>query len=123
MGDHQHADIRTPEGIDAGGDDLEGVDVETAVGLVEHGVGGLQHRHLEDLAALLLAAREPLVHGTGGEIARHTEGVHLGVELRIVLGRLEFLPLGKACLQGGADEVGDGHAGDLHRVLEGKEKT
>jgi hypothetical protein len=123
VGDHEHADVRTAQGVHAGGDDLERIDVETTVGLVEHRIGGLKHGHLQNLTALLLAAREPLVHGTGGEIARHTEGVHLGVELRVILGRLEFLPLGKTRLQGGADEVGDGHAGDLHGVLEGKEES
>ena len=39
------------------------VDVEAAVGFVENAQLRLQHSHLENLVALLLAARETLVHG------------------------------------------------------------
>ena len=62
VGDDQraHADLRVQR-VDALGDDAQGVDVEARVGLVEHGDLGLEHRHLQDLAALLLAAREAVV--------------------------------------------------------------
>ena len=85
--------------IDALGDDLEGVDVEAGVGLVEDGVFRLEHRHLEDFVALLLAAGEAFVDRARGEFAVHLEQVHLLVELLVVVGRLEFLALGQARLQ------------------------
>ena len=44
--------------VDAVGDDAQRVDVEPGIGLVEDGELGLEHRHLEDLVALLLAAGE-----------------------------------------------------------------
>src|SRR3712207_8095566 len=48
------------QAVDAVGDDAQGVDVEPRAGLVEDGELRLQHRHLENLVALLLAAREAL---------------------------------------------------------------
>ena len=51
------------------------------------------------------------------------EQIHLLVELRVVVGRLEFLALGQARLDRGAQEIRDRHAGDLARVLEGEEKA
>ena len=44
-------------GAHAARDDTQRVDVETGIRLVEHGDERLQQRHLEDLVALLLAAR------------------------------------------------------------------
>ena len=44
---------------------LQRVDVEARVGLVEHRQLRLEHRHLEDLVALLFAAGEALVHRRG----------------------------------------------------------
>ena len=55
---------------------LEGVDVETGVGLVEDRDVGLEDRHLEDLVALLLAAGEPLVEEPVGEGRVHVETGH-----------------------------------------------
>ena len=50
------------------------------------------------------------------------EHVHLGVEALVVAGGVELLALGHAGLDGGAEEVGDGDARDLARVLEGEEQ-
>src|SRR6266436_2193804 len=44
--------------VDTARNRLERVDVEAAVGLVEDRQTRLQHRHLKDLVALLLAARK-----------------------------------------------------------------
>ena len=123
VGDDEHADVRATERVHACGDDLERVDVETAVGLIEHRVGGLEHGHLENLAALLLSAGESLVHRARGEVAGNFEGIHLRIELLVIVDSLEFLALREAGLQGRADEVGDGDAGDLHRVLKRKEES
>jgi hypothetical protein len=49
--------------------------------------------------------------------------VHLGVEALVVGGGVELLALGQAGLHGGAEEVGDGDAGDLAGVLECEEEA
>src|SRR5919204_6580391 len=59
--DHEGAHLRAHELTYSGGDDPQGVDVEAGVGLVEDGDAGSQHRHLQDLDALLLTAREAVV--------------------------------------------------------------
>jgi hypothetical protein len=56
MRDHDRAHFGADESLDALGNDLERVDVQPGVGLVEHGDPRLQHRHLQDLDPLLLAA-------------------------------------------------------------------
>ena len=119
VGDDEHADICPSESIHSCGDDLECIDIETAICLVKHRIGGLEHRHLENLTTLLLTAGEAFVHRAGGEITRHAQRVHVGVEFRVVVGCFEFLSLRKTGLKRGTDEVGDGDAGDLHRILEG----
>src|SRR3954453_5523125 len=104
------------------GDGAQRVDVEPGVRLVEHRDLGLEHRHLEDLGALLLAAGEAVVEMAGGERAidvEHLDGVlELGAELldvdRVLLAaRVDRHP----------QEVGDRDAGDGDRVLEGEEET
>ncbi len=85
MRDHERAHLRADERVDALGDDAQRVDVEARVGLVEDRDPRLQHRHLEDLDALLLPAREPVVQVALRELARHLEVRHrveqLGAEL------------------------------------------
>ena len=75
--DHERAHLRADELLHAARDDLERVDVEARVGLVEHGHARLQHRHLQDLDALLLAAREAVVQVARRELARDLQAVHL----------------------------------------------
>ena len=52
---------RTAQTVHAAGDGLQCVDVEARVGFVEDGELRLQHRHLQDFVALLLAAGEAFV--------------------------------------------------------------
>src|SRR5262249_27645222 len=119
---HQdHRVVGPPECLDAARHDPEGVDVEARVGLVEYRELRLEHRHLEDLVALLLAAREALV-----DRARHERLVHLhdlepllqegeeldGVQLVEAAGRADLV-------ERRAQEVGAGDARDLGRILEG----
>src|SRR3546814_3063513 len=61
MGDDDERALGRAQRVDALGDGLERVDVQARVGLVEDCQLGLQHRELEDLVALLLAARKALV--------------------------------------------------------------
>src|SRR5580658_5566110 len=57
VGDEEDPQVRAAQVVDAVGDDAQRVDVEAGVGLVHKREPGLEHRHLKDLAALLLAAR------------------------------------------------------------------
>ena len=59
----------------AAGDDSEGVDVESRVGLVEDRHFGFEDRHLQDLVALLLAG-ETLVEIALAEQRIHLEAFH-----------------------------------------------
>ena len=102
------------------GHDLERVDVQSRVGLVENRQRRLEQRHLKDLVALLLAAREPFVD-------RAVEHALVDVEeLRLLLAQLqeldrvelwltEVLALG---VERRLEKVGVGDAGDLDRILE-----
>ena len=73
MGDEEHAESRpfAAHGLHAVGHDAQRVDVEARVGLVEHGQLRVEHGHLQDLVALLLAAGEALV-----QVALTEGGVH-----------------------------------------------
>ena len=127
MRDHERAHVRADKLLDALGDDLEGVDVEPGVGLVEHRDLRLQHRHLQDLDALLLAAGEPVVQVARGELAADLQMVHLREELlpkrgdrhRVVDAAVPRLADGVDRL---AEEVRHGHAGNRVRVLEREEE-
>jgi len=111
--------------FDAVGDDLEGVDVEAGVGLVEDGELRLEHRHLEDLVALLLAAGEAFVDRALEErlvefdhldlLSHEREEVH-GVELLLAAMVADGV-------ERGPEEVGVADARDLDRVLEGEEEA
>ncbi len=54
------------------------VDVEAAVGLVEDRELRFEHRHLEDLVALFLAAGKPDIDGALQEIVADIEQLQLG---------------------------------------------
>ena len=127
MRDHERAHVGADELLHAFRDDLERVDVETGVGLVEHGDLRLQHRHLQDLDALLLAAREPVVQVARRELAAHLQVVHLREEQLAELGhRHRVVDAAVPRLAHGVDrlpqEVRDGDARDRVRVLEGEEE-
>ena len=59
--DDENRAIRAAHRVHAVRDDLQRVDVEPGVGLVEDRQRRLEHRHLKDLVALLLAAGEAFV--------------------------------------------------------------
>ena len=106
------------------------------IGLVEDGDLGLEDGHLEHLEALLLAAREPVVHIAAGETLVHAQQghllAHLGPEVAHRdaathrVGRVDVGVLVDALEAGverGADERRDAQAGDGGRVLEGEEQA
>src|SRR4051794_32177602 len=107
--------------VDAGGDDLERVDVETGVGLVEDRELRLQQLELKHLETLLLATGEALVDGTLLEARVDREPLERAVEVLD-----PGAELGRLAGDGGdgsAQEVGDADAGDLNGVLHGEEET
>src|SRR5690606_17809188 len=56
--DAEDAEVWALQGVDAPRHDAQGVDIEPRIGLVQDGDVRLQHRHLQDLGPLLLAAGE-----------------------------------------------------------------
>jgi hypothetical protein len=128
VGDEERAHVGPDERVYAAGDDPKGVDVEPGVGLVENRDLRLQHRELEHLDALALAAREAVVHVAGRELAGHLQPLHRLGELRTELGdrdRVVFTAGARLAdrVHGAAQEARDGDARDRVRVLEGKEET
>src|SRR4051794_12435761 len=119
--DEQDADLAgRADPVDALRDDPERVDVEPGVGLVEDRHLRLEQLQLQDLVPLLLAAREALVDVAVGE---------RGVDPQVLHRRPDVLDpgaqLGGLAVDGGlrgAQEVRDGDAGDLDRVLHGEEE-
>ena len=101
------------------GDDLQGVDVESGVGLIEDGEVGLEDRHLQDLVALLLPAGEALVEVAVAEGGIHVEALHPLHDRQAQLEDRQVDAL--AGRQGLAQEVDDRDARDLLGVLEGEE--
>ncbi len=125
VGDDQDAKVRAAHLLDRVGDGPQGVDVESRVGLVHDRDERLEDRHLEDFAALLLAAREALVEVAACELAVHAEHFHLGLErLAELLQADRILPARLALrVDRGAQEVDHRHAGDRGRVLKRHEEA
>ena len=120
MGDQNDHALGIAQAVDALGDDLEGIDVQPGVGLVENREGRLQHRHLEDLVALLLAAGEVLVHGAVQQLLPHLDHFRFlphqvekidGVQLALAAMRADGV-------DGGFQQIDVVDPGDLHRILE-----
>ncbi len=114
--------------VDALGDDLEGVDVEAGVGLVEDRQAGLEHRHLEDLEPLLLAAGEAVVQVAARHRALDVKQLHRGLHLLAELAErnrvgLAVGPAAPVRVDGLAEERRDRHAGDRVGVLEAEEEA
>ena len=83
----------------------------------------VEHGHLEDLVALLLAAGEALVDRPLEQLVVDVQELHLLLDqLEEVRGVELFLAAVLADgVEGGAEEVGVADAGDLDGVLEGEE--
>jgi hypothetical protein len=62
VGDQHHGALRVAQAVHAHRDDLERIDVEPGVRFIENRELRLEHEHLQDLVALLLAAGKPFIH-------------------------------------------------------------
>src|SRR5262245_21132638 len=123
--DHHEGALGRAQPVDAVGHDLERVDVEAGVGLVEHAQPRLEERHLQDLVALLLAAREADIDTAPQHLLVDPE---LARDLAHPLEELGRRELGLAALlalrvERGAQERHGGDAGNLERILEGEEQA
>ena len=80
----------------------------------------LEHRHLENLVALLLAAREPFVDGAVQQRLVHVEQLHPLADERQELHGVELLLAAVLAdrVQRRLQEVGVVDAGNLDRILE-----
>ena len=121
MRDHQGAKIRAAHRVDAVGNDFQCVNVQSRVGFVHQCEARLEHQHLQDLIAFFLAARKALVEvAVDPALVPIQYGQRL-LQFSVELHELDFLP--RAGLNGEAQEVGDGYAGDFDRVLERQIQT
>ena len=121
VGDQEDGVVVGVEGVDAFGDDAEGVDVEAGVGFVHDGDPGLEQAELEDFGALLLAAGEAVVDVAADELLVHLEAGEDVVEQLAELADGDFGAAAGA--DGAAEEVDHGDAGDVGGVLEGEEEA
>src|ERR687898_78270 len=117
--DDDRAELRLAQLVDAPGDDLQRVDVEPRVGLVHDSEPGIEHEHLQDLVALLLAAGEPFIQVPLSERGVHPHDMHLLLQEPVHLHGRELLFAHR--VDGGTKEVGHRDAGNLARVLEREE--
>ena len=124
VGDDQDPHLGPGELADALGHGAQGVDVEAGVGLVEDGELGPQHRELEDLHSLLLAAREAVVQVAARELAGDVHQLHrrLGLLAEVLQLDLALAPDLALGVDRHPQVLGDRHAGDRDRVLEGHEQ-
>ena len=122
MGDHDDRAVGRAQLVDAARHGAQRVDVEPAVGLVEDREARLQHRHLEDLVALFLAAGKPDIDGALQQVLADVEQLQLGAHDAQKLAGIELGLAAMAALRidRGAQEIGVVHARDLDRVLEGE---
>src|SRR5213082_2041338 len=99
---------------------LKVVDVESGVGFVENRQSRLEHEHLQHFVALLLAARETLVHAAGEEAVLYVHEFHLVAHQPQEFEGVDF---GQATLlahgvDAGLQQIHVVDSGDLDRVLE-----
>jgi hypothetical protein len=125
VGDDQHAKVRPPQRVDAVRDRAQGIDVEPRIRLVKDRELGPEHRQLEDLHPLLLPAREAVVQVAAREILRDLHQLHrlLGLAAEVLELDLLLVPLLALCVDHHPQVLGDGHARDRDRILEGHEQA
>ena len=123
VGDDEEAALGVAQRVDAVGDRLQRVDVESAVGFVEDREPWFQHRELEDLVALFLAAGKPFVHAAVEQGVGQVQHLDLLAHQLEELHRIQFRLAARLALrvERAAQEVGVVHAGDFDRILEGEE--
>ena len=126
MGDQKHALVRRAhDPVDAGADGFQRVDVEAAVGLVEHRELRAHDAHLDHLGALLLAARKADVDRALEHLGVHAEQRRLvSRELdEFAAGKLGFAARAPLRIEAFAQELEVGDSGDFDWILEAEEQA
>ncbi len=124
--DNQDAGIGSGQFCQAFADDFDGIAVETAVGFVEQCEAWLEQGQLQDFHPFLFPAGEPVVEVSAGELGIEPQFVHLFSQQCAELAHrdqsLAILAFGIANIGDGvAEKIGDLHAGNGDRILEGQE--
>ena len=120
VSNNQSAQAWPAHAVHAARHDFQRVYVQARIGLVHDDVSRVEHQHLQDLVALLLAARKARVQVALHDALVPFQSLQGGLELAVELGEAHFLALAFAGLHGEAQKVGDGHARDLDGILEGQ---
>ena len=123
MGDHNDRAVGRALLVHPARHHSQRIDVEAAVGLVEYGEAGFEHRHLEDFVALFLAAGEADIDGALQEVLADVQVLEFGAHDPEKLTGIEFGLAAMPALRvdRGAQEIHVVHTRDLDRVLEGEE--
>ena len=127
MRDQQDAEVALrlrQHTVDAVGDDFHRVDVQPRIGLIHDRDFRLQHRHLQDLEALLLTAGEAFVHVPGDDRRLNPQLVQLLLQELLELADWhQFFVEPAARRHGRAQEAAHGHPGDADRILKGDKQS
>src|SRR6185369_17643242 len=78
MRDQQHRALSGAQTVDTFGNRPQRIHVEARIGLVENRKARLEHRHLENLVAFLLAARKALVDRAVQQLFAEADDLHPG---------------------------------------------
>ena len=119
---HQHdGSVGLTQGIDALGHDLQSVNIEAGISLVQDGQPRLQHRHLQDLVALFLAARETLIQRAIHLLLIHLQQLQFFAEQGDEIHGIHFVQPAILAnrVERRAQKVRIADAGNFHRILEG----
>ena len=125
MGDDDAAVVRRAQFVHALGHDAHCINIESRIGFVENREFRFEHRHLENLVALLLATAEALVHATAREFRVEFHDlpffVHQFQEIRrLQFGQTLVFPL---LVDGRFQKIRHRHARNLHGILEREENA
>ena len=124
MRDEHHRVVGRDEAVHAARHHPKSVDIETRIGFVEDGQARLEQRHLQNLIALFLAAREALVHRAVEERCVHFEELHLRAHIIVEFERVELVFAARRLhrVVGESQESAVRDPGNLDRVLETEEQ-
>ena len=121
MGDDNERTLTIAQRVNAVSDNLQGVNIQTGVGLIQNAQRGFQNRHLQDVVAFFFTPRETNVNRAGEQILRHFQQFdllfHQILEIEAVQ-RLQAAILAHRIQRRLQEELVT-DARDFYRVLEG----
>ena len=125
VGNDDNRLLRCEEFVDTFCHDAHGIDIETGVSLIEDRELRVEHRHLENLVALFLTAREAFVDTAARELRIELHQFTLLLHQLHKVGCLQrLLPLILTLgVDGSLHEVDHRHPRNLYGVLEREEQA